>query len=64
MEAAAERALFFGNFRYRSIKTILEKGWFSLEQTPPFPSQFSLSPLGQRFLRPPEYFASREEVTS
>jgi len=66
MEAAAERALFFGNFRYRSIKTILEKGWFSLEQTPPSPSaaQTPLSPLGQRFLRPPEYFAQREEVIS
>jgi len=64
MEAAAERALFFGNFRYRSIKTILEKGWFSLEPTPASPPQISLSPLGQRFLRPPEYFASREEVIS
>jgi transposase len=62
MEAAAERALFFGNFRYRSIKTILEKGWFSLEPTPTSSPQICLSPLGQRFLRPPEYFASREEV--
>jgi hypothetical protein len=26
MEAASERALFFGNFTYRSFKTILEKG--------------------------------------
>ncbi len=64
MEAAAERALFFGNFRYQSIKTILEKGWFSLEPTPSSPSQLSLSPLGQRFLRSPEYFASRGEVIS
>lgn len=64
MEAAAQRALFFGNFRYRSIRAILEKGWLSLEQTPPSPSQISLSPLGQRFLRPPEYFAHREEVIS
>ncbi|MGB9629506.1 MAG: IS21 family transposase [Thermodesulfobacteriota bacterium] len=66
MEAAAKRALFFSNFRYRSIKTILEKGWFSLEQTTPSASaaQIPLSPLGQRFLRPPEYFAQREEVIS
>ena len=64
MEAAAERALFFGNFRYQSIKTILEKGWFSLEQAPSSPSQIPLSPLGQRFLRPPEYFASGEGVIS
>jgi transposase len=64
MEAAAERALFFGNFRYQSIKTILEKGWFSLEQAPPSPTQIPLSPLGQRFLRPPEYFASGEGVIS
>ena len=27
MEAAAQRALLFGNFQYNSIKTILEKGW-------------------------------------
>jgi hypothetical protein len=64
MEAAAKRALFFGNFRYRSIKTILEKGWLSLEPTPPAPSQLPLSPLGQRFLRPPEYFASGGGVIS
>jgi hypothetical protein len=65
MEAAAKRALFFGNLRYRSIKTILEKGWFSLEQTPPAAAApLSLSSLGQRFLRPPEYFSSREEAIS
>ena len=64
MEKAAERALLFGNFHYRSIKTILEKGGFSLEQTPPAAAPLSLSPLGQRFLRPPEYFSSREETIS
>ncbi len=66
MEAAAERALLFGNFRYQSIKTILEKGWFSLGQTapPPFSTPIPLSPLGQRFLRSPEYFTQREEVIS
>jgi transposase len=64
MEAAAQRALFFGNFHYRGIKTILEKGWFSLEQIAPPPAQPALSPLGQRFLRPPEYFAQSKEVVS
>lgn len=64
MEAAAQRALFFGNFRYRSIKTILEKGWFSLEPPSASSVQIPLSPLGQRFLRPPEYFAPREEGIS
>jgi hypothetical protein len=64
MEAAAQRALFFGNFHYRGIKTILEKGWFSLEQIPLPSAQPPLSPLGQRFLRPPEYFAQSKEVIS
>jgi transposase len=66
MEKAAERALLLGNFHYRSIKTILEKGWFSLEHTPPLTAStpIPLSPLGQRFLRPPEYFSSREEAIS
>jgi len=64
MEAAARRALFFGNFGYRSIKTILEKGWFSFEPILPLPPQAPLSPLGQRFLRPPEYFAQGKEVIS
>ncbi len=64
MEAVAQQALFFGNLRYQSIKTMLEKGWCSLEQTPPSAAPIPLSPLGQRFLRPPEYFAQREEVIS
>jgi hypothetical protein len=41
MEAAAERALFFGNFHYRSLKLILEKGWDLkipvYSQPPPLP---------------------------
>lgn len=66
MEAAAQRALFFGNFRYQSIKTILEKGLPSLDPALGFVFSIpscgpSLSPLGQRFLRAPEYFAPREE---
>jgi transposase len=60
MEAAAQRALEFGNFQYRSLKTILEKGWLRTEN--PSPISTPLSPLGQRFLRPPEYFAGHKEV--
>jgi transposase len=64
MEAAAQRALFFGNFHYRSLKTILEKGWLTVEPHP-LEKRAPLSPLGQRFLRPPDYFAPRrEEVIS
>ena len=60
MEAAAQRALAFGNFQYRSLKTILEKGWLRPDKPPQL--SLRLSPLGQRFLRPPEYFALRKEV--
>jgi transposase len=60
MEAAAERALFFGNLGYHSIKTILEKGWkMNPERVQP---PLNLSPLGQRFLRPPDYFGPWKEV--
>jgi len=62
MEAAAERALSFENFQYRSLKTILEKGWLRTE-TPPQLS-LPLSSLGQSFLRPPEYFAGNKEVAA
>ncbi|MBN2568926.1 MAG: IS21 family transposase [Deltaproteobacteria bacterium] len=63
MEAAAERAVFFGNFRYQSIKDILEKGLKMVpESTLRIP--VTLSPLGQRFLRPLDYFAAGMEVTS
>jgi len=60
MEAAAQRALEFGNFQYRSLKTILEKGWLQTEKLPQISTP--LSSLGQRFLRPPEYFAGHKEV--
>ena len=63
MEAVAERALSFGNLRYRSIKTMLEKGWFPPEKTVSSVA-IPLSPLGQSFLRAPEYFAPRKEVVS
>lgn len=62
MEAAAERALGFGNIQYRSLKTILEKGWLQPD-APPQPS-LPLSPLGQRFLRPPGYFGREKEVVA
>lgn len=58
MESATQRALSFGNFNYRSLKTILEKGWLRPEQAPQL--SLPLSPLGQRFLRPPNYFARQE----
>lgn len=61
MEAAAQRALSFGNFQYRSLKTMLEKGWLRAET--PSPAAWPLSPLGQGFLRPPGYFA-RQEVAA
>jgi transposase len=62
MEAAAERAMAFGNFQYRSLKTILEKGW--LQANNPLQLSLPLSPLGQSFLRPPEYFAPAKEVAA
>lgn len=61
LEEAAGYALAFGNLEYRSIKTILEKGIIDSPQiitltTPP------LSPLGQSFLRPADYYAVSREV--
>jgi len=54
MERACERALLFGNYRYRSLKRILEMGLSKPEDAP---SINPLSPLGQSFLRPVTYFA-------
>ena len=62
MEAAAQKALSFGNLQYRSLKTILEKGWLRADNPPQL--SLPLSPLGQRFLRPPEYFAGHKEVAA
>jgi transposase len=53
LERACERALAFGNYRYKSLKVILEKGLAKPEAPPP---SSPLSPLGQSFLRPPNYF--------
>jgi len=63
MEATSERALFFDNLNYRSIKTILEKGWLAPKPISA-PNQIPLSPLGQRFLRAPDYFEPRKEVAA
>lgn len=62
MEAAAQRALAFGNFQYRSLKTILEKGWLRADNPPQL--SLPLSPLGQSFLRPAGYFAPPKEVAA
>jgi len=62
MESAAKRPLFFGNLHYQSLKKILEKEW--LLDTHPTPFASSLSDLGQRLLRPPEYFGTQKEVNS
>jgi len=48
MESAAERSLFFGNFRYRSIKAILENGW-KPPQEPVGQVRLELSELGKSF---------------
>jgi transposase len=54
LEQACARALRFGNYRYRSIKSILERGLAPPEDTPSPPP---LSALGQRFLRPAASFS-------
>jgi transposase len=61
MEAAAGRALHFGNLRVKSFKAILEKGL--AHPTEPVLPSAPLSQLGLSFLRAPRYF-SGEEVAS
>lgn len=53
LEQASERALAFGNYRYKSLKTILEKELCKPEDAP---LVSPLSPLGESFLRPATYF--------
>ena len=53
LEKASERAVAFGNYRYQSLKIILERGLSTPEEDP---SPGPLSPLGQSFLRPVTYF--------
>lgn len=54
IEKVAERALLFGNTRYKSIKAMLEKGM--TETMPAIMRTAPLSELGRRFLRSPDYF--------
>lgn len=54
LERASERALSFGNYRYKSLKTILERGLSKPEDAP---CLSPLTPLGQSFLRPGTYFS-------
>jgi transposase len=54
LEQASERALLFGNYRYKSLKTILKMGLCKPEDAPPVNS---ISPLGESFLRPAAYFS-------
>lgn len=53
LEQASERALAFGNYRYKSLKTILEKELCKPEDAPLISP---LSSLGESFLRPATYF--------
>lgn len=53
LDSACERALLFGNYRYKSLKNILEMGLCKPEDPPPVSP---LSPLGKSFLRPETYF--------
>jgi len=52
IEQVAERALLFGNTRYKSIKTMLDKGMTEMPTLPHVP----LSEVGKGFLRSPDYF--------
>jgi hypothetical protein len=57
LDSACERALAFGNYRYNSLKAILEKRLADKEGKHTVPdSPVPLSPLGRSFLRPREYF--------
>ena len=59
MEAASQRALYFGNFHYRAIKRILERGLDEASDAKPPAAQLSF--LGLRFLRDPSYFIPEEK---
>ena len=62
MEAASQRALYFGNFHYRAIKRILERGLDEASDAKPPAAQLSF--LGLRFLRDPSYFIPEKEVAA
>lgn len=62
LERACARALSFGNYRYKSLKAILEKGLFQPELPVSVTAPIPLSSLGQSFLRPPGYFGPGVET--
>jgi transposase len=62
MEAASQRSLYYGNFHYRAIKRILERGLDEVPEANPPAAQLSL--LGMRFLRDPSYFIPEKEVVA
>jgi transposase len=66
LERAAERAVLFGNTRYKSLKLILEKGLSSPEgKKEDRKKELPLSALGKSFLRPLTYYIpARREVVS
>jgi arginine decarboxylase-like protein len=53
IEMVAERALLYGNVRYKSIKAMLEKG---MTDRPSIVAAAPLSEMGRRFLRSPDSF--------
>lgn len=53
IEMVAERALLYGNVRYKSIKAMLEKG---MTDRPSVVTAAPLSEMGKRFLRSPDSF--------
>ena len=59
LDGACRRALHFGNFRYRSLKEILQKGLWREGTGPPAPPR----PAAEiyRFTRPADYFAHGKE---
>jgi hypothetical protein len=54
IEKVTERALSFGNTRYKSIKVMCEKGMTETDH--PTTRTAPLSELGKRFLRSPDYY--------
>jgi len=53
IEMVAERALLYGNVRYKSLKAMLEKG---MTDRPSIVTAAPLSEMGKRFLRSPDSF--------
>ena len=58
LDCACSRALAHDSLSFKSIRRILEKG-LDLELPPPAVHAAQLSPEGQGFLRPGEYYAKQ-----